>query len=108
MDDFGVPILATRSRDGRCRAFLNVCRHRGVQVEQKPNGIRSTFSCPFHQWTYNNQGDLIAIPDEHQFGTIDKSCHSLIRLPMEERHGMLWLHPNPEGLLELEKFLEGL
>ena len=70
MDDFGVPILATRSRDGQCRAFLNICRHRGVQVEQNSNGPRSTFSCPFHQWTYNNQGDLIAIPDEHQFGAI--------------------------------------
>ncbi|MBT4488098.1 MAG: aromatic ring-hydroxylating dioxygenase subunit alpha [Rhodospirillaceae bacterium] len=108
MDDFGVPILATRGKDGQCKAFLNVCRHRGVQVEHEEKGTRSAFSCPFHQWTYSNQGDLIAIPDEHQFGAIDKSCHGLIQLPMEERHGMLWVHPNPKGVLGLDSMLEGL
>ena len=108
MDDFGVPILATRGKDERCRAFLNICRHRGVQVEHEENGTRSAFSCPFHQWTYNDMGDLIAIPDEHEFGKIDKSCHGLISLPMEERHGMLWLHPDPDGILDLDNMLEGL
>ena len=105
LDDFGVPVLATRGRDGRCRAFLNVCRHRGVQVEGQGKGTRSAFSCPFHQWTYSNQGDLIAIPDEPQFGAIDKSCHGLIQLPMEERHGMLWVHPDPDGVLDLDAIL---
>jgi len=79
-----------------------------VQVEHEENGTRSAFSCPFHQWTYNDMGDLIAIPDEHQFGKIDKSCHGLISLPMEERHGMLWLHPDPNGVLDLDNMLEGL
>ncbi len=108
LDDFGVPVLATRGKDGTCRAFLNVCRHRGVQVAQGEKGTQSAFSCPFHQWTYSNQGDLIAIPDEQQFGEIDKSCHGLIALPMEERHGMLWLHPDPDGVMDLETMLGAL
>ena len=32
-DDYaGVPILVARDRDGKLRAFLNVCRHRGAKV----------------------------------------------------------------------------
>ena len=32
-DDYaGVPVLVVRGRDGKLRAFLNVCRHRGAKV----------------------------------------------------------------------------
>ena len=33
VDDFGIPVLATRDSEGRFRAFLNSCRHRGTRVE---------------------------------------------------------------------------
>src|ERR1700687_1673886 len=34
-DDYsGLPILIVRARDGKLRAFLNVCRHRGANVAQ--------------------------------------------------------------------------
>jgi hypothetical protein len=32
-DDLGIPILATRDGEGRLRAFINSCRHRGAIVE---------------------------------------------------------------------------
>ena len=54
IDDFGIPILATRDSEGRFRAFLNACRHRGVRVETELRGKRSRFACPFHKWTYDN------------------------------------------------------
>src|ERR1700682_4903569 len=32
-DDYdGVPVLIVRARDGKLRAFLNVCRHRAAKV----------------------------------------------------------------------------
>ena len=31
-DALGVPIVLTRARDGRVRAFLNACRHRGMAL----------------------------------------------------------------------------
>ena len=43
----GVPILVVRGRDGRLRAFLNVCRHRGAKVAQGCGEARA-FSCPYH------------------------------------------------------------
>ena len=106
--DFGVPVLATRGRDGRFRAFLNVCRHRGVTLEVDRAGKRNHFACPFHAWTYSNVGELVSIPKESHFGTIDKSCHGLIPLPAEERYGFLFVHPQPDGELDVEELLGGL
>ena len=33
-DASGLPLLLTRHTDGRFRAFLNVCRHRGARVAE--------------------------------------------------------------------------
>ena len=93
----GVPILMTRDSDGRFRAFLNVCRHRGVQVIADGRGRKANFSCPFHSWTYRNTGDLISVTKEERFGCIDKGDHGLVALPAEEKYGMLWVRPTPDG-----------
>ncbi len=105
VDDFGTPVLATRDQQGKFHAFLNACRHRGVRVANEQRGQAGKFSCPFHAWTYSNRGDLVAIPQEDQFGAIDKSCHGLVALPCEEHNGLLWVHPQPNGELNVEKLL---
>ena len=108
IDDFGIPILATRDSEGRFRAFLNACRHRGVRVETELRGKRSRFACPFHKWTYDNCGSLIAIPQEDHFGLIDKSCRGLVELPTCEKYGLLWVHPKPGSDLDVEMLLGDL
>jgi phenylpropionate dioxygenase-like ring-hydroxylating dioxygenase large terminal subunit len=108
MNDFGVPLLATRAADGRFRAFANVCRHRGTVLEDAPRGERTRFSCPFHAWTYDNTGALIGVPKPDHFGEIDKACLGLIALPAEERHGLLWVHPKADGILDAADQLAGL
>ena len=107
-NDLGVPVLAVRDEEGVFRAFVNVCRHRGVLLESEREGQRSKFSCPFHGWTYSNQGDLIAVPKEKHFGKIDKSCHGLVPLPAAERYGFLWVHPEPDASLDVDSVLGGL
>ena len=105
IDDFGTPVLATRDRDGVFHAFLNACRHRGVRVAQDTRGRKNVFTCPFHAWSYSNTGDLVAIPDEDHFGPVDKSCNGLIQLPAVERDGLLWVHPQPDGHLDIDALL---
>ncbi|MEH6526644.1 MAG: aromatic ring-hydroxylating dioxygenase subunit alpha [Sneathiella sp.] len=104
-DDFGVPILATRDEEGKFRAFLNVCRHRGVKLVSERRGSKTRFACPFHAWTYDNAGSLVAVPQQEQFGEIDKSCLGLIELPAVEQYGMLWVHPQPNGHLDVDLLL---
>ena len=107
-EEWGTKILATRGKDGRFRAFLNGCRHRGVQVEAEERGKRSRFVCPFHAWTYSSEGKLVSIPKPGHFGEIDKDCHGLIELPAEEKFGVLLVHPQRDGEIDATRTLEGL
>ena len=106
--DFGTPVLATRDKEGNFRAFVNVCRHRGVLLEGDERGNRKKFSCPFHGWTYSNEGELVVLPKPEHFGKIDKSCYGLVPLPAVERYGFLWVHPKPEGKIDVDSLLGGL
>src|SRR3954468_17538682 len=59
----GVPVLLVRGREGKLRAFANICRHRGAPVASGCGKAR-VFSCPYHGWTYALDGKLAGIPHE--------------------------------------------
>jgi phenylpropionate dioxygenase-like ring-hydroxylating dioxygenase large terminal subunit len=107
-NDLGKPMLMTRDKDGNFHAFLNVCRHRGTVVENEARGIKTVFSCPFHAWSYGASGDLLSVPKEAHFGPVDKSCHGLVELTAEEKHGLLWVHPDPGAKFDLDELLGDL
>lgn len=52
------PVLIVRGDDGRLRAFLNMCRHRGHPVAEGC-GNKKLITCPFHGWTYRRDGTLL-------------------------------------------------
>ena len=104
-NDLGIPILATRDSDGRFRAFVNSCRHRGAIVETEARGTKRRFTCPFHAWSYDTGGALVGIPKPEHFGDLDTECHGLEQLPAEERHGLLFVHPDPDGVIDLDELL---
>ncbi len=108
LDEWGTNILATRDADGRFRAFLNACRHRGARVERESRGRRRRFSCPFHAWTYGSDGALLSVAKPDQFGEVDRACHGLLELPSAEAHGVLVVHPRREGTIDTDRLLEGL
>ncbi len=105
LNDFGIPILATRDKSGTFHAFFNACRHRSAEVASDARGKKSVFMCPFHSWSYANSGELLNVPDEDHFGAIDKSCHGLVELPAVERDGLLWVHPSTDGHLDVDELL---
>lgn len=105
VEDFGSPVLATRDQNGKFRAFVNACRHRGAQVTADARGKKNRFTCPFHGWSYSGEGELVAIPQPDHFGSIDHSSLGLIELPAEEMAGFLWVHPQPDGDLDVESLL---
>lgn len=104
-DVAGVPVLIARQRDGSLRAFLNVCRHRGSKVELEECSQRNSFSCPYHAWTYRLDGTLANIPHANDFGYIDRDEHSLVGLPIVERHGLLWVGLTPGATIDVEGHL---
>jgi choline monooxygenase len=58
----GWPILLLRGADGEIRGFLNICRHRAMRVVTQPCKGSASFTCPWHAWTYDLTGRLIATP----------------------------------------------
>ena len=52
--------IIVRGKDGSVRAFANVCRHRGSRVCLENHGNKKKFECPYHGWTYDLDGKLIA------------------------------------------------
>ena len=56
-----LPVLVTRGKDEKLRAFVNVCRHR-LHPVASGSGNRKTLQCPYHAWTYDLDGRLRAAP----------------------------------------------
>ena len=53
----GISIIIMLGDDGKIRAFVNSCRHRGAKLldgQGNCNAIR----CPYHSWLYSTTGAL--------------------------------------------------
>jgi len=105
VDDLGVPILASRDADGTLRAMINSCRHRGAIVQTERRGTALRHTCSFHRWSYDTSGGLAGVPKPDHFGEIDTSCLGLTPLPAVEHNGLLWVHPDPDGSIDVEGLL---
>ena len=61
------PIVVVRGTDGSLRALSNICRHRGMPVASG-SGLSasgsgaSSFTCPYHAWSYALDGELRTAP----------------------------------------------
>ena len=91
------PVVVVRDHDGALNAFENRCAHRGVQFCQRHLGNAPEFTCPYHQWTYDLQGNLIGVPFrrglKNQGGMpadFDPKDHGLRRLKVHARHGVVF------------------
>lgn len=58
----GLPVILVRGKDGKVRAFHNVCRHRGTIVLKEPAKRARTLRCMYHSWTYDLDGKLRSRP----------------------------------------------
>jgi phenylpropionate dioxygenase-like ring-hydroxylating dioxygenase large terminal subunit len=105
MNVAGVPFLVVRGHDGIARAFLNACRHRGAPLCEVGLGNRRRFRCPYHAWTYDDKGALVAILRQDTFGEVDFDDYGLRELPCEERHGIVWVVLTPGVPIDLDGWL---
>ncbi len=66
------PVFISRSKEGILNAFINACSHRGAMICRHKKGNKSTFTCPFHGWTFNNSGKLLKVKDPADAGYPDQ------------------------------------
>jgi len=87
-ENAGQPVVLVHSEAGEIRAFYNTCSHRGAPVVTEPAGQRMRLTCRYHGWSYDLDGDLVAIRDPEDFRGLDFACRGL-RAIRCERFGRL-------------------
>ncbi|WP_439855967.1 aromatic ring-hydroxylating oxygenase subunit alpha [Pseudomonas yamanorum] len=66
-------VIMTRDRDDQVNLLLNRCPHRGNQVCLEHRGNRGSFTCPYHGWTFSNNGNLRGFPFAAGYEGADRS-----------------------------------
>ena len=85
-------IIISRSRKGEVRAFFNICRHRGIKLCMADSGdVGRAFQCPYHAWTYDLDGKLIAAPNLTKMPDIDRQEYGLKKVHLREWLGYVWV-----------------
>ncbi len=75
LDLFGEPVVIARNNAGQINAFSNFCLHRGAEISAKGFGNTQEFTCPYHNWLYDLDGQLMGAPHMHHTEGFDtKKC----------------------------------
>lgn len=100
------PIILSRGDGDEIYANINSCTHRGLPVCRADHGNTKKFVCPYHNWTYDISGKLVAIPQErHLESRPDKSKLGLKAVPrIESWNGMIFGSFDPQ-IESLEDYL---
>ena len=122
LDILGESILLVRNREGRLRAFYNVCRHRGTRLCRAADEKVATgrvalqggiiagrmIVCPYHQWSYDLNGALVAAPHLGAGTGFDKREYQLYPVGVETWGGFVFLHLTPSEAGPLPSQLAGI
>lgn len=96
------PIMITRDKNGELHAFLNTCTHRGATLCRHKKGNKASFSCPFHGWTFSNNGKLLKVKDQSKDAGYPSGFNADGKLNLnrvakfESYRGFLFASLNPE------------
>ena len=96
-DNAGQPVLLVHSSDGSINAFYNTCRHRGAPVVTERSGRKKRFTCPYHGWSYSDQGELMAVRDAEDFSDLDLSTRGLISIRCERFGNLVFVNFDPDA-----------
>ena len=103
------PVIVSRDEEGRIHVMSNFCRHRGTQVCQSDRGNATHFRCPYHGWTYKNNGDWAGAPHSREAygGRLDAREWGLLRAPrVGSYQGFIFASLSAEGP-DLKEYLGG-
>ena len=91
--------IFVRDESGEVNLLFDSCRHRGAQVCRAEQGNTSHFRCPYHGWTYKNDGEAAGIPQKSKaFKNLDRSEYGLAHVPrLESYEGLVFASLAEEG-----------
>jgi len=104
-------IIISRDRNNELNAFINSCTHRGAQLCRNKKGNKSTYTCPFHGWTYSNAGKLLKVKDQEEGGYPDSfnkdGCLKLQKIARFESYRGFLFGSLSDDVVSLEDHLGG-
>lgn len=115
----GTSLIIVKGTDDQVRAFHNICRHRGNKLvwndfpNEETSGTCRQFTCKYHAWRYNLQGDLTFIQQEEEFFNVEHDKYGLESVRCEIWEGFIFVNldraaePLVEYLGPMMKGLEG-
>lgn len=76
------PLIVTRDKKGDINALINRCSHRGAMICKERQGSSKRFTCPYHGWTFQNDGRLMgpSFPKLYKNG-FERESFNLARVP---------------------------
>jgi nitrite reductase/ring-hydroxylating ferredoxin subunit len=90
--------LVVRQIDGSVKGFVNSCLHRGTKFKRGEGiGSASGIQCPYHGWSWHNDGGLKAIPCAWDFGHVDAESSRLPEVRVGHWGGFVFINPSPDG-----------
>jgi fatty-acyl-CoA synthase len=94
------PVIMLRGDDGRIRVLFNRCRHRANLVCHHEHGNAQVLRCPYHGWTYSNQGDLVAPTfDEAYDASLRREDFGLTPVPrLQSYRGLIFASASADGI----------
>jgi Rieske 2Fe-2S family protein len=99
VDVAGTSLILARSQNGELHAMANACRHRASRLLNEACAAKA-LTCPYHGWTYDLRGKLMHVPHAESFIADDR--RDLLKMPVVERHGLIWLGS------DIERYMGGV
>ena len=95
------PVVISRDKQNQLNALINACSHRGAMLCRRKRDNRTTFTCPFHGWTFSNSGKLLKVKDPRDAGYPEQfnteGSHDLTKVARFENYrGFLFGSLNPD------------
>src|SRR5216684_5525201 len=104
VDLAGEPIVVARGEDGQLRAFYNVCRHHAAAVVTEAQGCAKQFRCPYHGWTYGNDGTLKGMVEFEGVCNFDRPKNGLVPVKVDIWENLVFVNLDG-GAAPLPEFL---
>ena len=104
-----IPVIVSRGKDSELRVFLNVCPHRAMRLCSEDAGNNSVFRCPYHGFTFVNDGRLSGAPFRKDAypGGLDRERLHLTEARVARYRGLIFATWD-ENAPPLEDFLGNL
>ena len=100
----GQRIYVIRSDNGELKAFFNVCQHRGHSLLSGKGTAKSLIVCPYHAWSYDRNGALIAANNCDHVAGFEKHEFDLPTVAVDTFAGFVFVNLDPNARPMAEVF----